>query len=318
MARQKSASSSDTYYLVIRGKKYDRRMVELADGLTQGRGDGRISINDAKNLLRVVKDANNYSDIEKQTMEYIRKNYKFTKEGDEFFRTEIRKWAASKHGKKKPAAAKDKPVAAAAVTRVITEPSPAASAPASQPAKKASAWKGMVVVLVLLILLAALFYFVVYHSSCAPHKKETAVRSAEAPTTATLPATPTPAVAETATSAATAQLREFVAAQKIAFRSGKTELNAASARILDALADRLKREPVRMLIKGHSCVLGSKELNQKISEQRAQIVKEALIRRGVKADRIEARGVADSEPAGDNRTAAGRVASRRVTFSIIP
>ena len=49
---------AESYYLVIRGKKYDRRMVELADGLTSGRGDGRISINDAKNLLRLVKDSN--------------------------------------------------------------------------------------------------------------------------------------------------------------------------------------------------------------------------------------------------------------------
>ncbi|HNL54224.1 MAG TPA: hypothetical protein PKI36_07405, partial [Turneriella sp.] len=65
MARAKESTPSDSYYVVIRGKKYDRRMVELADGLTQGRGDGRISINDAKNLLRVVKDANNYSDTEK-------------------------------------------------------------------------------------------------------------------------------------------------------------------------------------------------------------------------------------------------------------
>ena len=144
------------------------------------------------------------------------------------------------------------------------------------------------------------------------------MRSAEAPTTATLPATPTPAVAETATSAATAQLREFVAAQKISFDSGKTDLTAASARTLDALAERLKKEPARILVKGHSCVLGSKALNQKISERRAQVVKAALIRRGVAADSIQARGVADSEPAGDNGTAAGRVASRRVTFSIIP
>ena len=102
MARQSSSQATDSYYTVIRGKKYDRRMLELAEGLTSGRGDGRISIADAKNLLRVVKDSNNYSATEKLTMEYIRKHYKFTKEGDEFFRNEIRKWAAKK-GSGKPA-----------------------------------------------------------------------------------------------------------------------------------------------------------------------------------------------------------------------
>ncbi len=318
MARQKNASSSDAYYLVIRGKKYDRRMVELADGLTQGRGDGRISINDAKNLLRVVKDANNYSDIEKQTMEYIRKNYKFTKEGDEFFRTEIRKWAASKQGKKKPAAAKAKPVAAAAAPPVITEPSPAASAPASQPAKKASAWKEILLALVLLIALAALFYFIVYRSGCVGTKPETAAATTEAPTAAAPPATPAPAVAETAAPGASAELREFVAAQKLGFRAEKTELTAASAPVLDGLAEKLKKENVRIRVTGHSCALGPKSINQEISEKRAQVVKEALVSRGVAAEKIETRGAADSEPVGDNRTVAGRVASRRVTFNIIP
>ena len=318
MARQKNASSSDAYYLVIRGKKYDRRMVELADGLTQGRGDGRISINDAKNLLRVVKDANNYSDIEKQTMEYIRKNYKFTKEADEFFRTEIRKWAASKQGKKKPAAAKAKPVAAAAAPPVITEPSLAASAPASQPAKRASAWKEILLALVLLIALAALFYFIVYRSGCVGTKPETAAATTEAPTAAAPPATPAPAVAETAAPGASAELREFVAAQKLAFRAEKTELTAASAPVLDALAEKLKKENVRIRVTGHSCALGPKSIKQEISEKRAQVVKEALVSRGVAADKIEARGAADSEPVGDNRTVAGRVASRRVTFSVAP
>jgi len=71
------------------------------------------------------------------------------------------------------------------------------------------------------------------------------------------------------------------------------------------------------MVTGHTCSLGPAELNQRISEKRAQVVKDALVARGVKAERIEIKGVAASEPIGDNKAVAGRVANRRVTFKII-
>ncbi len=85
-----------SYYKTIDGKKYDGELIELAEKLTAGQGDGRISLDDAKQLLAGVKDAAEYTDVEKDTMAYIRDNFKWTEESDEWFRTEIRKWAASK------------------------------------------------------------------------------------------------------------------------------------------------------------------------------------------------------------------------------
>ena len=40
--------------------------------------------------------ANTYTDVEKRTMAYIRGNFRWTDAADEWFRTEIRKWAATK------------------------------------------------------------------------------------------------------------------------------------------------------------------------------------------------------------------------------
>lgn len=318
MARAKKSTPSDSYYIVIRGKKYDRRMVELADGLTQGRGDGRISVNDAKNLLRVVQDANNYSDIEKRTMEYIRRNYKFTKEGDAFFRTEIRKWAAGKKNRKKSPSGQTMAAAAVAEAPVVPAAESAAGSTLAAPAKKKSAWKEILLALFLLVALALLFYFIAYRSSCATSQQNAAAPAVEAPPAAAPQNQGTTAPADSAAPAASAGLREFAARLKIAFRAEKTELTAASGRSLDALAEKLRKENARILVTGHSCALGPKSLNQKISERRAQVVKDALVSRGIAAERIETRGVADSEPAGDNRTVAGRVASRRVTFRIVP
>ncbi len=87
---------AEDYYVEMDGVKCDRGLIELADGAVAGEGDGRISMEDAKALLAKVKDASAYTDIEKDTMAYIRDNYKFTEAADEWFRTEIRKWAATK------------------------------------------------------------------------------------------------------------------------------------------------------------------------------------------------------------------------------
>jgi hypothetical protein len=84
------------YYKTINGKKYDGDLLDLADKAVAGAGDGRISLKDAQTLLTAVKDGNSYTDVEKDTMEYVRENYKWTTEADEWFRSEIRKWAASK------------------------------------------------------------------------------------------------------------------------------------------------------------------------------------------------------------------------------
>lgn len=85
-----------SYYKTIDGKKYDGELLEAAEKAVAGRGDGRISMEDAKMLLEKVKDGDTYTDIEKDTIAYIRDNFKWTEEADEWFRTEIRKWAATK------------------------------------------------------------------------------------------------------------------------------------------------------------------------------------------------------------------------------
>lgn len=304
------SSGGDSYYSVIRGKKYDRRMLELAEGLTRGKGDGRISISDAKNLLRVVKDANNYSAIEKQTMEYIRRHYKFTKEGDEFFRSEIRRWAASKPRSKKAKAASVEPVATEAPMAATTP------APVAKPiqTKKRSAFGSIVLALLAIIALAVLFYLLAYKMQCARPNEPT-----PAPVTENRgpDQKAAPVVENTAAAAVSDDVRTFVESQKLPFRAEEVTLAPAASAALDALAEKLKAGQFRIRITGHTCSLGPHKLNEEISLKRAQIVRDALVSRGVSADRIEVRGIADAEPAGDNRTVAGRVASRRVTFNVV-
>lgn len=85
------------YYKTIDGKKYDGELIDLADKLTNNQaGNNPISRDDAEQLLAAVKDGNSYTDVEKDTMSYLRDNYKWTDAADEWFRGEIRAWAATK------------------------------------------------------------------------------------------------------------------------------------------------------------------------------------------------------------------------------
>ncbi|AFM12434.1 OmpA family protein [Turneriella parva] len=332
MTRSNSSQAGDSYYTVIKGKKYDRRMLELAEGLTSGRGDGRISIADAKNLLRVVKDANNYSATEKLTMEYIRKHYKFTKEGDEFFRSEIRKWAANKSAGKKTKAAKAPkpsakksaeaaPIAVAPTAQSTSEPQSAA--PAVSGGKKSSAIMQILLGLLLLIAAAVIFYFIAYKSGCAktennpPVTSEPSTTPAPAPAATPVPAEAAPQPAAATPSAPTPAFKDYVEKVRLGFVAEKTELTPETLKALDELAEKMKSENSHLRITGHTCSLGPKSLNQLISEKRANLVKEALVARGIAADRLETRGVADTEPAGDNKTVPGRALNRRVTFNVI-
>jgi hypothetical protein len=85
-----------SYYKVVEGKKLDARLLDIADKVIAGEGDGRISLADAQELLEAVKDGGTYTEVEKETMEHIRKNYNWTDAADDWFRGEIAKWALTK------------------------------------------------------------------------------------------------------------------------------------------------------------------------------------------------------------------------------
>lgn len=82
---------SESYYKVIDGTKYDKKMLDLADEAVAGKGDGRISIGDAVKIMPAITDGNTFSDVEKVTVRYIKANYKFTPEGLTHFDTELAK-----------------------------------------------------------------------------------------------------------------------------------------------------------------------------------------------------------------------------------
>lgn len=85
-----------SYYKTIDGKKMNSLMIDRATQLVQGAGDGRISVKDAETLLALVKDGNIITDVERDTIEYVFKNFQWTSSATEWFRKELQIWLSHK------------------------------------------------------------------------------------------------------------------------------------------------------------------------------------------------------------------------------
>jgi outer membrane protein OmpA-like peptidoglycan-associated protein len=85
------------------------------------------------------------------------------------------------------------------------------------------------------------------------------------------------------------------------------------------LTDELKNYPYSMVeIEGYTDSSGSSASNQKLSEERAEAVRQRIIQRGgIASNRIKAVGFGETKPAVSNSKAAGRTQNRRVIARII-
>ncbi len=86
-----------SYYKQIDGNRYKAVTLKMADEAVEGKGDGRISKEDAEKIFDTISDGKSYTQVEKHTMRYLRDNYKWTEGADELFRTKVRSWAAKGH-----------------------------------------------------------------------------------------------------------------------------------------------------------------------------------------------------------------------------
>jgi len=75
-----------SYYKTIKGKQYDKSMLELADKSVKKKKDGRISITDARKITGVAADSGKITEIEERTLNYIQDNYNFTEPALEYFK----------------------------------------------------------------------------------------------------------------------------------------------------------------------------------------------------------------------------------------
>lgn len=103
----------------------------------------------------------------------------------------------------------------------------------------------------------------------------------------------------------------------VLFDTNRAELKPGAEASLNRLANFLAEYPDRIVrIEGHTDSRGTDQYNEQLSERRANAVRNALLDRGVAADRIQTRGLGESIPVASNETAAGRQQNRRVEIVI--
>ncbi len=112
---------------------------------------------------------------------------------------------------------------------------------------------------------------------------------------------------------------KIVITKKVHFEFDKAIIRPISFRLLDAVADVLKKNPEiqKVRVEGHCDYKGSEKYNMKLSERRANAVKEYLTAHGIAGGRLIAVGYGKTRPIAPNNTPEGRAKNRRVEFIIV-
>ncbi|MFA5800121.1 MAG: OmpA family protein [Candidatus Peribacteraceae bacterium] len=112
---------------------------------------------------------------------------------------------------------------------------------------------------------------------------------------------------------------KIVITQKIHFEFDRATIRPISYPILDDVASLLqKNQQINLVrIEGHTDWIGSDAYNQKLSEARANSVRQYLIQHGIAPERFVAVGYGEARPIADNNTVQGRARNRRTEFTVM-
>jgi outer membrane protein OmpA-like peptidoglycan-associated protein len=100
------------------------------------------------------------------------------------------------------------------------------------------------------------------------------------------------------------------------FECGNSNINKTSKSILNSIVDVLKKNPnYKLDIKGYTDTDGDENMNLRLSDSRAKIVKKYLTKRGISDKRLFTKGYGEQNPIADNNTEEGKAKNRRVELN---
>ena len=103
----------------------------------------------------------------------------------------------------------------------------------------------------------------------------------------------------------------------ILFDTGKATLKPEAKQDLKQMADIMKKYPENVItVHGYTDNTGTSKMNETLSEQRAQAVKNTLVAYGLPGNTIATEGWGPAKPVAPNDTAAGRQQNRRVEIEV--
>jgi outer membrane protein OmpA-like peptidoglycan-associated protein len=99
----------------------------------------------------------------------------------------------------------------------------------------------------------------------------------------------------------------------INFDTGKSTIKPESKSIITQIVEMLKSNPeLKLNVEGHTDNVGNSKSNQKLSEERAKAVVDAIIAQGIDVKRLSSVGYGQDKPIADNNTEEGKAKNRRV------
>ncbi len=123
---------------------------------------------------------------------------------------------------------------------------------------------------------------------------------------------------ETELKKAQQELDNLLRHKRVEFVYAKDRLTPKSRKIIDQIVAILKKHPdVYVEIGGHTDSDGDAKRNLKLSQKRADAVKRYLVKKGIAANRLVAKGYGESKPLVKNDTRAHKQINRRVEFKVI-
>lgn len=103
----------------------------------------------------------------------------------------------------------------------------------------------------------------------------------------------------------------------INFRSGSAYMSADSKAMVAEIARALKPcAGMKVEVQGHTDLTGSAEINNSLSQARADAVKAEMVKDGMPADRISAKGYGSEKPVENARTPSANTVNRRTVFVV--
>ncbi len=101
--------------------------------------------------------------------------------------------------------------------------------------------------------------------------------------------------------------------ENLLFDYNKWDIKPKYYQDLNAVVEVLKNNPyLNIEIQGHTCTIGSKKFNQRLSERRAKSVMDYFLKKGISRERLTSVGYWFSRPAAPNDTEENRKLNRRV------
>jgi outer membrane protein OmpA-like peptidoglycan-associated protein len=108
-------------------------------------------------------------------------------------------------------------------------------------------------------------------------------------------------------------------AGEVMFDTGSRNLSPGALSRLDSVAATVNRYPgADVIVKGHTDSQGAEDANMRLSEDRAVMVKNHLVLKGVDGRRVQTLGFGESMPLATNATPEGRAMNRRVEIELRP